>query len=143
MKAMQASYGQQRNRAVKRPLWSEAKRGTQKSGVETLSAKDKSHILLAVLLIGMVFIGVIIAGAYAASINYQNNQIRESNQALQSEVQSLHIDLESASNLANIEKRATKDLGMVYPDGDKLVVLSIAKKVDSNLAVKLKKKAFD
>ena len=100
-------------------LWSEAKRGTQKSGVETLSAKDKSHILLAVLLIGMVFIGVIIAGAYAASINYQNNQIRESNQALQSEVQSLHIDLESASNLANIEKRATKDLGMVYPDGDK------------------------
>ncbi len=143
MKAMQASYGQQRNRAVKRPLWSEAKRGTQKSGVETLSAKDKSHILLAVLLIGMVFIGVIIAGAYAASINYQNNQIRESNQALQSEVQSLHIDLESASNLANIEKRATKDLGMVYPDGDKLVVLSTAKKVDSNLAVKLKKKAFD
>lgn len=140
---MQASYGQQRNRAVKRPLWSEAKRGTQKSGVETLSAKDKSHILLAVLLIGMVFIGVIIAGAYAASINYQNNQIRESNQALQSEVQSLHIDLESASNLANIEKRATKDLGMVYPDGDKLVVLSTAKKVDSNLAVKLKKKAFD
>lgn len=91
----------------------------------------------------MVFIGVIIAGAYAASINYQNNQIRESNQALQSEVQSLHIDLESASNLANIEKRATKDLGMVYPDGDKLVVLSTAKKVDSNLAVKLKKKAFD
>ena len=143
MKAMQASYGQQRNRAVKRPLWSEAKRGTQKSGVEILSAKDKSHILLAVLLIGMVFIGVIIAGAYAASINYQNNQIRESNQALQSEVQSLHIDLESASNLANIEKRATKDLGMVYPDGDKLVVLSTAKKVDSNLAVKLKKKAFD
>lgn len=143
MKAMQVSYGQQRNRAVKRPLWSEAKRGTQKSGVETLSAKDKSHILLAVLLIGMVFIGVIIAGAYAASINYQNNQIRESNQALQSEVQSLHIDLESASNLANIEKRATKDLGMVYPDGDKLVVLSTAKKVDSNLAVKLKKKAFD
>ena len=140
---MQASYGQQRNRAVKRPLWSEAKRGTQKSGVETLSAKDKSHILLAVLLIGMVFIGVIIAGAYAASINYQNNQIRESNQALQSEVQSLHIDLESASNLANIEKKATKDLGMVYPDGDKLVVLSTAKKVDSNLAVKLKKKAFD
>ena len=140
---MQASYGQQRNRAVKRPLWSEAKRGTQKSGVETLSAKDKSHILLAVLLIGMVFIGVIIAGAYAASINYQNNQIRESNQALQSEVQSLHIDLESASNLANIEKRATKDLDMIYPDGDKLVVLSTAKKVDSNLAVKLKKKAFD
>ena len=95
--------------------------------------------------IGIIGIGVIIAGAYAAMVNYHNNELKEQNAALQSEVQSMEIDLESATNLANIEKKASKELVMVYPDGDSLVVIkkSSSASKDTGLAANLKKNAFE
>lgn len=98
-----------------------------------------------VVVCGLIAIGIIIAGAYAAAVNYHNNQLREENAALQSEVESLNIELESAANLANIEKKASSQLGMVYPDGDKLVVIekNPSKQTENNLAANLKKNAFN
>lgn len=108
-----------------------------------MTAKDKKKVILLLIVAGMVCIGIIIAGAYAASINYTNNQLRNDNAALQGEVESLQIEMQSANNIATIESKATKELGMVYPEGSQLVVLSGDKEPGGNFAANLKKTALE
>ena len=109
----------------------------------TATVKDKRNILLIMLIVGILFAGIIVAGAYAASINYQNNALIQSNTALQGEVESLQIEIKGANNIANIEKKATKELGMIYPEGKSLVVVSVDQKPDKNFAGSLKKSALE
>lgn len=104
-----------------------------------MDAGRKKSILLFMVLVGLICIGVIIASAYAAAINYQNNQLKESNKALQGEVESLQIEIKSANNIARIEKKATKELGMVYPTGKQLVKISGKQDTGRNFAGNLKK----
>ncbi|MGI6737437.1 MAG: cell division protein FtsL [Anaerovoracaceae bacterium] len=108
-----------------------------------VTAQDQKNLIVLMLLVGLLCIGFIIAGAYAANLNYTNNQLRESNTALQGEVESLQIEIKSSSNIANIEKTARTRLGMVYPDGDALVVLSEADKPGSNFAANLRRSALE
>lgn len=108
-----------------------------------MTPADKKKTILLLMICGLICIGIIIAGAYAATINYTNNQLRDSNKALQGEVESLQIEIQSANNIATIEKTATSKLGMVYPEGNNLVVLSGKQKPDNNFASNLKKDAFN
>ena len=144
MSSVQSNYSPRQQRR-KTPLWTERRAGAGRRSTGVLSAAEKGHILILLVAIGIIGIGVIIAGAYAAMVNYHNNELKEQNAALQSEVQSMEIDLESATNLANIEKKASKELGMVYPDGDSLVVIkkSASASKDTGLAANLKKNAFE
>ncbi|MEA4922030.1 MAG: cell division protein FtsL [Eubacteriaceae bacterium] len=116
------------------------KNGRKKAG---LTAGDKKKLIILLLAAGLVCVGIIIAGAYAATVNYTNNQLRDSNAALQGEVESLQIEIQSANNLATIEKKATKEIGMVYPEGQQLVVLSGKTEPDKNFAADLKKSALN
>ena len=81
-------------------------------------------IILAVLLAGLIGIMVIISAAYSATINYQNNQLKREVSALEGEVESLEIEIQSANNIAEIQSRAEGELGMAYPGVDQLVLLS-------------------
>ena len=89
-----------------------------------MTARDRSRILLALFVAGMLALGVIIAAAYGASINYNNNKLRDSNAALKGEVEMLEIQIQSANNIAEIQERAEAELDMLYPAADQLVVLS-------------------
>ena len=89
-----------------------------------MTAKDRSRILLALFVAGMLALGIIIAAAYGASVNYNNNKLRDSNAALKGEVEMLEIQIQSANNIAEIQERAEAELDMLYPAADQLVVLS-------------------
>ncbi len=89
-----------------------------------MTARDRSRILLALFVAGMLALGIIIAAAYGASINYNNNKLRDSNAALKGEVEMLEIQIQSANNIAEIQERAEAELDMLYPAADQLVVLS-------------------
>ena len=108
-----------------------------------LPARDKKMILLAVLLAGLVGLMIIVSAAYAATINYQNNKIKNDIAALEGEVESLQIDIQSSNNIAVIEKAATQKLGMVYAEGDKCVAVKNDKQPEKNFAAKLKEDAFN
>ena len=88
------------------------------------TARDRSRILLALFVAGMLALGIIIAAAYGASVNYNNNKLRDSNAALKGEVEMLEIQIQSANNIAEIQERAEAELDMLYPAADQLVVLS-------------------
>ena len=89
-----------------------------------MTARDRSRILLALFVAGMLALGIIVAAAYGASINYNNNKLRDSNAALKGEVEMLEIQIQSANNIAEIQERAEAELDMIYPAEDQLVVLS-------------------
>jgi cell division protein FtsL len=107
------------------------------------TAKDKSRVLWLIITIGIVGIIAVIMAAYGASINYTNNQLKDENAALRGEVEMLQIEIESESNIAEIQDKAVNDLGMVYPEGRKLVNVKNTSETPKNLASTLKKNAFN
>ena len=108
-----------------------------------LKASEKKMMLVMVLLAGLIGILIIVSAAYSAQINYNNTQLRNEIATLEGEVQSLQVDIQSANNIAMIEKTATGQLGMVYADGEKCVTIKSAKQPTKNFAAKLKKEAFN
>lgn len=118
------------------------KTAERSSGTE-ITASDKKKLFMLVLIAGLLCITMVIVSAYVASMNYQNNKLKESNKALQSEVQTLQVKVKSASGIAAVADKATGKLGMVYPSGKKYVKLTTADKPSSDLASLLKKQAYN
>ncbi len=120
------------------------KAAKEKPVTKVHAAVSRKHMFLLLAVAGMICIGLIICSAYAASITYTNNQIRTENAALQGEVESLQIKIQTADNIDNIEQKATKELGMVYPDSEQYVTLSGSSKTDvGDFASLLKKQAYN
>lgn len=117
-------------------------RTAKRSRNKGLPAKDKKMILLVILLAGLIGIMVIVSAAYAATINYKNNEIKNEISALEGEVESMQIEIQSANNIAVIEKAAAEKSGMVYAEGDKCVAINSGKQPEKNFAAKLKEDAF-
>ncbi len=109
-----------------------------------LTARDRKNILVMLIVAGILGIIIIITTAFAATINYQNNQLRNDITALEGDVEALEIDIQSTNNIANIEKRASGDLGMKYAEGGSYVVISSGGgKADDGFAAKLKAVAYN
>jgi cell division protein FtsL len=104
---------------------------------------DRRKLMVFILIVGFVFIAAIVSSAYAASIAYSNNELKSEINMLQGEVDALSIDIESASNVQNIEKRAIEELGMVYPRDDQYVQIAGQEAPGNDFALLLKAEAFN
>lgn len=93
----------------------------QNSGI---TAKDKMRLLLLTVVVGILCIGLIITTAFAASIQYETNQIIQQNHELEAEIENLNVTLYSESNIEAIEKKAMSKQGMVYPAAGQVVYLT-------------------
>ncbi|MEG0830526.1 MAG: hypothetical protein RSD88_06680 [Anaerovoracaceae bacterium] len=110
---------------------------------QTVSSKDKAKLLIATVLIGVLFIGVVVTTAYAAAVQYSINQTVQQNGILKAEIQALNVKIYSANSIETIENAAMKDLGMIYPKSKQRVYLDKAKTPGDNFASKLKEKAYN
>lgn len=104
---------------------------------------DRRKLMVFILAIGLILIAAIVSSAYAASIAYTNNQLKAEITMLQGEVDALSIDIESASNVQNIERKAIEELGMVYPRDDQYVEIAGQEAPGSDFALLLKEAAFN
>ncbi len=103
----------------------------------------KKGVLAIIALTAVICLGLIVAAAWGAAINYENNQIRAENKALAGEVESLRIEIETDCNVASVESKATKDLDMEYAKGESYVVIKHTKEPSGKLAMQLKEQAFN
>lgn len=108
-----------------------------------ITAKDKMHLMLFTVLIGILCIGLIITTAFAASIKYDTNQMIKQNNALEAEIENLNVKIYSSNNIEALEKRATEKLGMVYPSSKQIVYLTEDEKPDKGFADTLRKQAYN
>ena len=118
----------------------------QKKRVRThsaLTSKDKTRMLMAAILIGVLCVCMIIAAAYAASLKYDINRQIMANNELQKEVEILEVKIESANNLRAIEEKAVKKLGMVPAEKGQIIYLSTAEKKDAETVAVADENAYN
>lgn len=89
-----------------------------------MASKSKARLLMVTIVVGLLFIGIIITNAFAATIKYNTNELTAQNEALQGEIENLTVEIHSANNIETIESKALKDLGMVEPKSGQCVYLN-------------------
>ncbi len=105
--------------------------------------KDKVRILALILAVGILCIGMIITSSYAAQIKYKTNTVLTETHVLESEIGNLNVELYAATSIDTVEKKATKKLGMVYPESSQVVYISGDKVPESGFAQTMKKQAYN
>lgn len=107
------------------------------------SAKDRKRALLYVVVLAAVCIGVVIAGAYAASLKYQINSLIASNTEIEREIETLNVEIKTANNISAIETRAIEELGMVYPTTGEIVYVMKEEEPATEFAMLMKDQAYN
>ena len=108
-----------------------------------LSAVEKKRILITIVIIGILCIATVLAGAFAAEIKAENNTLTKANTALQGEVDTLSVQIKTSNSIDHIEDVAINQLGMVYPDSDECVYVTDKDKAEENLGEILKEDAYN
>jgi len=104
---------------------------------------DRKRLIAFILVMGLIFTAAIVSSAHAASIAYSNNLLKEDINMLQGEVDALSIQVESATNVQTIERKAIEELGMVYPRDDQYVEIAGQEAPGSDFAALLKEAAYN
>jgi len=108
----------------------------------TFTDKDRIRMLVLVAAMGVLFVGMIITTAFAATIQYNTNRIIQENHVIQTEIENLEVKIHAATNVETIETKAAAQ-GMVYPAAGQVVHLSAASEVPDGFAQMMKNQAYN
>ncbi len=112
------------------------------SSVELNIGKDH-RLVLGILLAGVItMIMLIVMTAYAASIRYDISAIEAENSNLWDEIKNLQSSQTTMNGVGYVEKRASKELGMVTADADQIVYITTDDIPAAGFADVLKAKAY-
>ena len=104
--------------------------------------KDKMRLLVLIVALGVLFVGIIISTAFAATIQYNTNKIIQENHVIQTEIENLEVQLHAATNIEAVETKAAA-IGMVYPEADQVVHLSASQTPPDGFAQMMKNQAYN
>ncbi len=108
-----------------------------------LVAKDRGRLLVYMVVLAAVCIGVVISGAYAATLKYNINSIIAENEEMTKDIETLDVQIKIANGISTIENRALGELQMIYPDTTQIVYVEEQfAEANINLGVLLKDQAY-
>ena len=135
---------EERKKARRRMAKAKRKRAYQEEmSVSAIASKDRRLAILTVVVLGIIMLGIIFISAYCASIKSEINKVNKEIAVLQEDIDYLKLEIESGSNIATIEDKALKDLGMIYPTADQFVYIEGIKPKDNDLAQAIKENAYE
>ena len=108
---------------------------------QTLSGKKKRRTIFQFMIVGVLLVMFVAGAAFASSLAYNNNMMADKNKAIDANIQELKVKIQSTMNVAMVEKKALKDLGMIYPTESQIVQLGEGNNIN-NFAEVLRKEAF-
>lgn len=108
-----------------------------------MKAYEKRKILFYMFGIGIICIIIVVLTAYSTDLKYDNNILMRENKALKGEVDTLNVRIESANNIEYIEKTASEELGMIYPEEGECVYLDREDRPDANFAMLIRERAYN
>lgn len=120
----------------------ERKAKQNKKNVE-ISHKDKFRIAMLVICTGILCIGLIVSTAYAASLKFEINRMIMANNDIEGEIENLHMNLKKNTNIAAIEEKAIKELGMTYALPEQIQYIEEQEEVQRDFASILKEEAYN
>lgn len=112
------------------------------SSVELSLGKDSRVLLGLILAVVVSMIMLIVMTAYAASIRYDISVMDAENSALWDEIKNLQSSQTTMNGVGYIEKRASKELGMITAGTDEIVYISSDDIPPAGFAEVLKAKAY-
>lgn len=119
-----------------------AEKEEYKSPCSQVSGKDKARLLFLTLFAGLLCICLIITAAYSTQIKFNTNSLLAQSDVVQGEIENLNVAIKSANNVSIIEKKAINELGMVYPDADRISYINADSNTIPDFALTLKQLAF-
>lgn len=106
--------------------------------------RDRKLAIATVVVMGVIMLGVIFVSAYCADIKHDINLVNKDITALQEDIDYLKVEIESGNNIATIEKKALKSLGMIYPTADQFEYLEGTKSTKKeDMAQVIKENAYE
>lgn len=106
--------------------------------------RDRKLAIATVAVIGLILLGMIFVSAYCANVKHDINVVNKEILAIQEDIDYLKVEIESGNNLATIEKKAIKELGMVYPTADQFRYLDRTKSAKKeDMAQVIKENAYE
>jgi len=103
---------------------------------------NKRILVLAIILIGIIGLGLVVTTAYAANIKYQVNATLKQNDIISGEIENLTVQINEATNIQALEVKAQTELGMVYPKMDEFVFIASEQKTSGDFAMIIKSEAY-
>lgn len=107
-----------------------------------LIAKDRRRLLAYVIVLATVCIGMVISGAYAATLKCNINKLIASNAEIEKDIETLNVEIKTANNISTIEAKAIGELGMIYPSAAEIVYVTAQSEPATNFGVLLKEQAY-
>ena len=103
--------------------------------------RDKTRILIIILLICAFCTGLVWLNAYQSKLQYEINSINNKIQGLSWDLRALEVSVKSETNITNLEEKAT-EMGMVYPTFTDIVYLRGDTPDVQDLALALRENVF-
>jgi len=85
--------------------------------------KDKTNIVLILIVMTILCMGLIGLTAYSTSLQYDINSINNKIKDSQWSVRNLEVEIKSANTLSNLQEKAI-DMGLIFPSFDEIVYLN-------------------
>jgi cell division protein FtsL len=105
--------------------------------------KAEKKALISIVLIGIICVFIVVLSAYAAELRVGNNEIEKSNQVLKNEIDTLDVQIKSATSSDYIQSEASSKLGMTFPDNGECIFLSQTADPLGDLAMLIKDNAYN
>ena len=136
-------YQPERVRRTRERPTTEEKQKTVKKQEVLMTPANLRIMITAVVMIGLLLVAMVVVNAQAAKYQYAINQLRSENNVLENEVRLLNVEIEKSTGIEKLEKYATKNLKMVYPQGSQCIYISEVEDSGAGLADIIREKAYE
>ena len=109
---------------------------------EALLKRDKRILFVAVILMGIIGLGLVITTAYAAEVKYRINETLRENEILRGEIENLKVRVNEANNIQTLEIKAQTELGMIYPAPEQFVFIAEEEEPPADFAMLIRTGAY-
>lgn len=133
---------EERKRARRKLAKSKKKRNPKQESASKAAQRDQRLAFATLIIAGLVFLGVILVSAYCTSIKYDISAMNKETLAIQEDIDQLKVKIEDGTNIGTIEKRALKELDMIYPTAEQFVYIDGAE-TKGDMAQVIKENAYE
>ena len=104
--------------------------------------RDLARVILLMIVVCIFCIAIVWISAWSSELQYDINKINSKIQQTEREVQNLQVQIKQASNINNLEMRAT-EMGMVFPSFDQIAYLDMGEPQIEDFATALKQTVYN
>lgn len=110
---------------------------------QSLTIQELRQLIVMAMLVGVLLIGMLVVNAYAVSLQCSINDLTEANIALEDEIDSLNMKIDSSTSIEQIESYAMDELNMRYPRSNQCIYIEEDAALMENFASVIRRRAYE